>query len=84
MFSILIRFLSFSVKKLDSLVVHDLFNVMEKDSVETTHPVSFEVENPKEVQQYFDEISYDKVRKNISLSSSFKKTKTKSNNFTFK
>lgn len=43
-------------------MVHDIFNVMEKDSVESSHPVSVHVENPKEVQQYFDEISYDKVR----------------------
>lgn len=33
---------------------------MEKDSVESSHPVSVHVENPKEVQQFFDEISYDK------------------------
>ena len=48
---------------MDSLVVHDLFNVMEKDSVETSHPVSTYVEDPREVQQFFDEISYEKVRK---------------------
>jgi aminopeptidase N len=33
---------------------------MEKDSVETSHPVSTYVEDPREVQQYFDEISYEK------------------------
>ena len=41
--------------------MHDIFGVMEKDSVETTHPVSTYVEDPRQVQQYFDEISYEKV-----------------------
>ena len=40
----------------DTLVVHDTFEVMEKDSVETSHPVSTYVEDPREIQQYFDEI----------------------------
>ena len=47
--------------KNETLVVHDIFGVMEKDSVETTHPVSTYVEDPRQVQQYFDEISYEKV-----------------------
>ena len=34
---------------------------MEKDSIETSHAVSTYVEDPREVQQYFDEISYEKV-----------------------
>lgn len=34
---------------------------MEKDSLETSHPVSTYVEDPNQVQQYFDEISYEKV-----------------------
>lgn len=45
---------------LETLVVHDIFNVMEKDSVETSHPVSTHVDDPSQVQQYFDEISYEK------------------------
>lgn len=44
----------------ETLVVHDIFAVMEKDSLETTHPVSTHVEDPRQVQQYFDEISYEK------------------------
>ena len=43
------------------MVVHDIFTVMEKDSLETSHPVSTYVEDPNQVQQYFDEISYEKV-----------------------
>ncbi len=42
--------------------MHDTFAVMEKDSVETSHPVSTYVEDPREIQQYFDEISYEKVK----------------------
>ena len=42
------------------MVVHDIFTVMDKDSIETSHPVSTYVEDPREVQQYFDEISYEK------------------------
>jgi aminopeptidase N len=33
---------------------------MEKDSLITSHPVSVVVEDPKQVQQYFDEIAYEK------------------------
>lgn len=49
-----------NVVKLETLVVHDIFTVMEKDSLETSHPVSTYVEDPNQVQQYFDEISYEK------------------------
>ena len=42
----------FNKKKADTLVVHDTFAVMEKDSVETSHPVSTFVEDPREIQQY--------------------------------
>ncbi len=44
----------------ETLVVHDIFTVMEKDSIGTSHAVSTYVEDPREVQQYFDEISYEK------------------------
>ncbi len=42
-------------------MVNDIFTVMEKDSIETSHAVSTIVEDPNHVQQYFDEISYEKV-----------------------
>ena len=42
------------------MVVNDIFTVMEKDSIETSHPVSTVVEDPNHVQQFFDEISYEK------------------------
>lgn len=50
-----------TIRKLETLVVHDIFTVMEKDSLETSHAVSTYVEDPNQVQQYFDEISYEKV-----------------------
>lgn len=65
----LIRWLKLNIlflcQKADTHVVHDTFAVMEKDSVETSHPVSTFVEDPREIQQYFDEISYEKVLKKI-------------------
>jgi aminopeptidase N len=47
-------------KKFDAQVVHDVLSVMEKDALITSHPVSVVVEDPKQVQQYFDEIAYEK------------------------
>ena len=34
---------------------------MEKDSFESSHPIRFTVNDPKEIELLFDEISYDKV-----------------------
>jgi aminopeptidase N len=42
-------------------VVNDIFTVMEKDSIGTSHAVSTVIEDPNHVQQFFDEISYEKV-----------------------
>ncbi|CAF0998437.1 unnamed protein product, partial [Brachionus calyciflorus] len=36
-------------------------SVMELDSLESSHPVKFEVNDPNEINSLFDEISYDKV-----------------------
>lgn len=47
--------------------MNDIFTVMEKDSVETSHPVSTSVEDPNLVQQFFDEISYEKVSQYLSF-----------------
>ncbi|XP_076438567.1 glutamyl aminopeptidase-like [Babylonia areolata] len=41
-------------------VVEDIFPVMVKDALITSHPVSTEIRNPEEIQQYFDMISYNK------------------------
>ena len=40
---------------------------MVKDSLESSHPVSVEVNNPKEINFIFDSISYDKVNKENNL-----------------
>ena len=42
-------------------VVHDMLPVMEKDALPTSHPISVEVEDPREIHQYFDVIAYEKV-----------------------
>ncbi|XP_061133715.1 endoplasmic reticulum aminopeptidase 1b [Syngnathus typhle] len=36
------------------------YNAMEVDSLTSSHPVSTQVENPTEIQEMFDEVSYDK------------------------
>ena len=42
-------------------VVEDIFPVMVKDALITSHPVSTEIKDPEEIQQFFDMISYNKV-----------------------
>lgn len=34
---------------------------MEVDSLSSSHPVSTTVENPTQIQEMFDDVSYDKV-----------------------
>lgn len=34
---------------------------MEVDSLSSSHPVSSPVENPTQIQEMFDDVSYDKV-----------------------
>lgn len=36
---------------------------MEVDSLPSSHPVSTHVENPVQIQEMFDDVSYDKVRR---------------------
>ena len=42
-------------------MVEDIFPVMVKDALITSHPVSTEIRDPEEIQQFFDMISYNKV-----------------------
>ena len=42
-------------------MVEDIFPVMVKDALITSHPVSTEIKDPEEIQQFFDMISYNKV-----------------------
>jgi len=37
------------------------FEAMEVDSLSSSHPVSTPVENPAQIQEMFDDVSYDKV-----------------------
>lgn len=37
------------------------FEAMEVDSLSSSHPVSTPVENPSQIQEMFDDVSYDKV-----------------------
>ena len=45
------------------------FEAMEVDSLSSSHPVSSPVENPTQIQEMFDDVSYDKVRLPIHLPS---------------
>ncbi|XP_013391589.1 aminopeptidase N [Lingula anatina] len=47
-------------KVFDLQVVDDIFPVMIRDSVPTSHPVSSRIEDPDDIPQFFDHISYDK------------------------
>nr|KAG5685327.1 hypothetical protein BaRGS_018258 [Batillaria attramentaria] len=42
-------------------VVEDIFPVMVKDALITSHPVSTEIKDPTDIQQSFDSISYNKA-----------------------
>lgn len=37
------------------------FEAMEVDALSSSHPVSTPVENPAQIQEMFDDVSYDKV-----------------------
>lgn len=37
------------------------FNIMNLDSVSTSHPISVDVDNPDDINQIFDGITYGKV-----------------------
>lgn len=39
------------------------FQAMEVDSLSSSHPVSTPVENPAQIEEMFDDVSYDKVHK---------------------
>lgn len=45
---------------LDQFVVIELHNVFDLDSLESSHPVSVQVDNPAQINDIFDRISYAK------------------------
>lgn len=48
------------MKLLDQFVTNDLQTVMQMDALDSSHPVSVEVEHPHEIADIFDGISYQK------------------------
>lgn len=45
----------------DDFFLGKCFEAMEVDSLLSSHPVSTHVENPVQIQEMFDDVSYDKV-----------------------
>lgn len=45
----------------DDFFLAKCFEAMEVDSLSSSHPVSTPVENPTQIQEMFDDVSYDKV-----------------------
>ncbi|PVD36556.1 hypothetical protein C0Q70_03541 [Pomacea canaliculata] len=52
-------------------VVEDIFPVMVKDALITSHPVSTEIKDPEDIQQFFDIISYNKGMAILRMLKSF-------------
>lgn len=48
----------------DDFFLGKCFEAMEVDSLSSSHPVSTDVENPTQIQEMFDDVSYDKVSLN--------------------
>ncbi|XP_068228252.1 aminopeptidase N-like [Palaemon carinicauda] len=63
-------------KIMEQLIVDDVQNVFALDSLESSHPISIPVNNPEEIGQIFDDISYDKGSSIIRMMNSFLTEKT--------
>lgn len=50
----------------DDFFLGKCFEAMEVDSLSSSHPVSTPVENPTQIQEMFDDVSYDKVSLDLS------------------
>ncbi|KAK4880997.1 hypothetical protein RN001_004316 [Aquatica leii] len=64
-----------SWKVMDQFVVHELQNVLELDVLKSSHPVSIQVNNPVEINDIFDRISYAKGATIIRMMDYFLSTK---------
>lgn len=51
----------------DDFFLGKCFEAMEVDSLSSSHPVSTHVENPTQIQEMFDDVSYDKVSLILSV-----------------
>lgn len=52
----------------DDFFLGKCFEAMEVDSLSSSHPVSTHVENPTQIQEMFDDVSYDKVSGSLPVS----------------
>jgi len=62
-------------RDLDFFYVQNL-GVLDLDSLETSHPISVEVNDPNEINAIFDAISYDKGSSMIRMMNAFLTQKT--------
>ena len=51
----------------DQFIVQSLYGTMTSDSLQSSHPLTADVESPSEIQSIFDSITYTKVRTNSFL-----------------
>lgn len=54
----------------------DKIDVMETDSLESSHPINTQVNNPNEINAIFDTITYDKGSSLLRMLTSFLSVKT--------
>jgi aminopeptidase N len=45
----------------DQFVTETLLNALYLDSLENSHPINLKVDNPNQINELFDAITYDKV-----------------------
>ena len=58
---LLSQYLWFNFLQMDTFVYESLQHGMYLDSLENSHPINQRVDNPNEINELFDSISYDKV-----------------------
>ena len=67
------KFLEQFVSKFDRFGMHDVFSL---DALSTSHPISIPVQNPDEINEIFDRISYVKGASIIRMMNHFLTEKT--------
>ena len=60
-----------SLKLLQQFVTKELQDVMSLDSLESSHPISVVVHHPNEINEIFDQISYEKGATIIRMLAAF-------------
>lgn len=51
----------------DLQLVNNIYPVMTKDSLLTSHAISTPIKDPDDIPQFFDSISYDKVKERLMI-----------------